>query len=296
MDLNDVVKDTENTSFNDIDNEIVEKLKQEEAEPVEQVQEEQPTVEQPADAVMQAAEQTVETSVAVQAQLEQALAENQKLKEALEGSANVIKETSNANEAVIIEDMIEMPKLDIASLAYMTEEEALATTEQYSRDMAAYAQQQTMSKMKPYIEEVEKTRKSSAKTDILNSMAKTQDFADVNDMLPQIEKVIQANPTIGKMDNIEEQIALAYAIAKGVNAINTPSKEMTPEEFLEKYEKSTDIQDAIEKARIAKIKTNQQVPTLSASSGAGSTALNIESKPKTLAEADELFRKSFMQI
>ena len=95
---------------------------------------------------------------------------------------------------------------------------------------------------------------------------------------------------------MEEKFINAYAIARGVNAINTPPaepKELTDDELMELYDKNPTFQELIEKKRIDAIKNSQQVPPFSASSGAVNAALNIQEKPKTFDEASERTRKMF---
>ena len=89
---------------------------------------------------------------------------------------------------------------------------------------------------------------------------------------------------------------VAYAIAVGVNSMNTPPvepKEPTPEELMALYESNPEFQEMIEKKRLAALKQSQQVPPFSASSGAVNAALNIKDKPKTFEEASERTRRMF---
>ena len=78
--------------------------------------------------------------------------------------------------------------------------------------------------------------------------------------------------------------------------MNTPveeKKEPTAEELMEMYNNNPAFQELIEKKRIEAVKGSQQVPPLSASSGAVNVALNIKEKPKTFEEASARTRKMF---
>jgi division protein CdvB (Snf7/Vps24/ESCRT-III family) len=116
-------------------------------------------------------------------------------------------------------------------------------------------------------------------------------------MLPQLDRIIESNKWLKSDDmSIEEKYINAYAIARGVNAINTPPeepKELTEDELMELYDKNPTFQELIEKKRLEAIKQSQQVPTFSASSGAVNAALNIPEKPKTLEEASKRTMQMF---
>jgi len=123
------------------------------------------------------------------------------------------------------------------------------------------------------------------------------ELAGINDMVPQLDKIIANNKWLQSEDmSIDEKYINAYAIARGVNAINTPPeqpKELTSEELMELYDKNPTFQELVEKKRIEAIKNSQQVPPFSASSGAVNAALNIQEKPKTFDEASERTRRMF---
>ena len=104
--------------------------------------------------------------------------------------------------------------------------------------------------------------------------------------LIELEKIVSSNRWLQSEDMpMDEKLINAYAIARGVNAINTPpveQKELTSEELMELYDKNPTFQELIEKKRLDAIKNSnsQQVPPFSASSGAVNAALNIKEKPK----------------
>ena len=93
---------------------------------------------------------------------------------------------------------------------------------------------------------------------------------------------------------MDEKYITAYAVAKGVEAVNNPKKAPTVDELMIMYNKNGEFRNAVEKQRLNEIKNNADgVPALSGSSGNGNIALDVPDKPKNFAEASDLVRKLF---
>jgi hypothetical protein len=154
-----------------------------------------------------------------------------------------------------------------------------------------------MKELAPTLEYAKKGMQEAERNEVLSSLSQVPELSGINDMLPQLDKIIANNRWLQSDDmDMSEKYINAYAIARGVNAINTPPeepKELTSEELMELYDKNPSFQELVEKKRIDAIKNSQQVPPFSASSGAVNAALNIKEKPKTFAEASELTRRMF---
>ena len=271
---------------------------EETVEDVETVEQEQPTQE---NAVLEDAVNTAE--VAAQAaqerymQLQQVMQELEALRSQNQQMQGTIEELSKQNEENLLEETLQMPTLDINSLAFADEDTIANAQAEYARKMAEFVKGDVMREVSPFVEQAKEGIYQKEKTETLSALSQVKELQDINDMVPQLDKIIANNRWLQSEDMpIEEKYINAYAIAKGVNAINTPPeqpKELTSEELMELYDKNPTFQELVEKKRIEAIKNSQQVPPFSASSGAVNAALNIKEKPKTFEEASERTRRMF---
>ena len=259
---------------------------------------EEPTAEQTAlnDAV-QTAEIAAQTAQEKDSQLQQALQELEALKAQNQQMQGTLEELSKKNEENLIEEAMQPPVLDINGLAFATEDEVRQAQEEHHKKSYEYYRQQIMKELEPTLEYAKKGMQEAEKAETLSALSQVPELAGINDMLPQLDKIIANNRWLQSDDiPMEEKYINAYAIARGVNAINTPPeepKELTSEELMELYDKNPTFQELVEKKRLDAIKQSQQVPPFSASSGAVNAALNIKEKPKTFDEASERTRQMF---
>ena len=266
-------------------------------ETTEQV-EEQPTEES---ATLENALTTAETAAQVaqerDMQLQQALQELEALKAQNQSMQGAIEELSKKNEENLIEEAMQPPVLDVNGLAFATEDEIKQAQAEYAQKMFEYNRNQIMKDLAPTLEYAKKGMQEAEKTEVLAALSQVPELKGIGDMMPQIDKIIANNKWLQSSDMpLEEKIINAFAIANGVNAINTPPeepKELTSEELMELYDKNPTFQELVEKKRLDAIKQSQQVPPFSASSGAVNAALNIKEKPKTFEEASERTRRMF---
>lgn len=266
-------------------------------ETTEQVQE-QPTQQ---DAVLNDAVNTAELAAQTAQQKDMQLQEALQAIEALQAQnqqmQGTLAELSKKNEENLIEETLQMPTLDINGLAFQTEEEVAQAQAEYAQKMSEFVKAGVMKEVAPFVEQAKAGIYQKEKEETLSSLSQVPELAGINDMLPQLDKIISNNKWLQSDDmSIEEKYINAYAIARGVNAINTPPaepKELTSEELMELYDKNPTFQELVEKKRIEAIKNSQQVPPFSASSGAVNAALNIKEKPKTFEEASERTRRMF---
>lgn len=212
-----------------------------------------------------------------------------------------LKDMSNANEKRVVEELIKPPEIDFDGLAFADDETRRQANERYAQQMAAYNRQEIMKELEPFLNQAKEGMRAKEKADAVAVLSTVKQLEGLEDMMPQIDRIIANNKWLASDDvPIDEKIINAYAIARGVNAINTPPevpKELTADELLNLYNSNPDFQDAVEKQRIAQLKDSQQVPQHSASSGAVNAALNIPEKPKDWKDASsrssELFEKLF---
>jgi hypothetical protein len=275
------------------------------AEIPEEVPEEQPT---PEDAVVTETQATLDNAVqtaemAAQAaqqremQMQQLMADMEALRTQNQQMQGTIDELSKKNEEHLIEEALMPPELDLNGLAFADEATQKAAMAKFAQDMTAYNRQQIMNELSPTLEYAKKGMRDAEKTEVLNALSQLPELSGINDMLPQLDRIIANNKWLSSDDMpMDEKYINAFAIAMGVNSINTPPeepKELTSEELMELYDKNPTFQELVEKKRIDAIKNSQQVPQFSASSGAVNAALNIPEKPKTFEEASERTRKMF---
>jgi hypothetical protein len=264
---------------------------------------EEPPAEQPTqdNAMLDDAVNTAE--IAAQAaqerdmQLQQALQELEAIKAQNQQMQGTIEELSKKNEENLIEEAMEMPTLDINGLAFADEDTIAKAQAEYAQKMSEYVKAGVMKEVSPFVEQAKEGIRQREKTETLSALSQVPELKGINDMIPQLDKIIANNKWLQSDDmSVEEKYINAYAIARGVNAINTPPeepKELTSEELMELYDKNPTFQELVEKKRLDAIKNSQQVPPFSASSGAVNAALNIKEKPKTFDEASELTRRMF---
>ena len=275
----------------------VEETPAEEAETIEQTEE----VPEEENAVLDEAVNTAE--IAAQAaqerdmQLQQALQDIEALRAQNEQMQGTIQELSKKNEENLIEEAMQMPTIDLNGLAFATEEEQAQALADYAQKMSEFVKGGVMQELSPFVEQAKAGMYEKEKADALSALSAVPELAGINDMLPQLERIISANKWLQSDDMpLDEKYINAYAIARGVNAINTPPeepKELTSEELMELYDKNPSFQELVEKKRLDAIKQSQQVPPFSASSGAVNAALNIKEKPTTFEEASKRTRQMF---
>lgn len=270
-------------------------------QPIEEVPAEQPAeTPAPEDKLAEAtnvAQQVTEMAEQQNAELTKAMSENEQLRQQNEQLQRTISEMSQARQEEVVEEAMAMPTIDFNELAFADEETQRTAQQDYANKMAEFVRKGVMDEMSPYIEQAKAGQREKEKNEAISVLSQMPELAGINDMMPQIDHIIASNKWLQNDDiPIEEKIISAYAIARGVNAMNTPvaeKKELTDDELMALYDKNPTFQELIEKKRIESLKDSQQVPPFSASSGAVNVALNIKDKPKSWDDASERTRKMF---
>ena len=249
------------------------------------------------DDAVNTAEIAAQTAQQKDAELQQVLQELEALKVQNQQMQGTIEELSKKNEENLIEEAMQPPVLDINGLAFATEDEVRQAQEEHHKKSYEYYRQQIMNELAPTLEYAKKGMRDEERANTLSALSQVPELAGINDMMPQLDKIIANNKWLQSDDmSMEEKLINAYAIARGVNAINTPpepEKKLTDEELMKLYDETPTFQELVEKKRLEAIKQSQQVPPFSASSGAVNAALNIKEKPKTFEEASERTRRMF---
>lgn len=264
-------------------------------QPVEETPAEQPAPEEKLAEVTNVAQQVTDLAEQQNAEMQRIMAENEQLKAQNAQLQKTQTEMSKAREEEIIEEAMAIPEIDFDELAFADEETKKRVKAEYANAMTEYVRKGIMDEMSPYIEQAKAGQREKEKNEAVSALSQMPELAGLNDMMPQIEHIISKNKWLQSEDiPIEEKIINAYVIARGVNAMNAPEKkEPTDDELMELYDNNPTFQELIEKKRIESLKNSQQVPPLSASSGAVNVALNIPEKPKSWDDASERTRKMF---
>ena len=245
---------------------------------------------------LEEAAQTAEVAAATAAQkdgqLKQAMAEIEALTQQNQQLQGTLDEMSRQNEEKVLEEALMPPTLDINGLAFADEETQRAAMTKYAEDMTAFNKKQLMQELSPVLDFAKRGMQEAEKTEVLEALSQVPELSGLRDMLPQLDRIIQNNKWLASEDMpLDEKYINAYAMARGVNAINNSPKEpdkpkeFTTEELFALYNANPALQELVEKQRLSAVKDSQQVPPFSASSGAAGAALNIKEKPKTLEEA-----------
>lgn len=250
------------------------------------------------DEATQTAEVAAQAAVDTNNELTQARQEIEMLRQQNQQLQGTIDTMSQQNAQKVVEDALKPPTLDFNGLAFADEATQQAALSQYAADMSAYNKQELMKEMSPALEFAKQGMREKEKNEVVSVLSQVPELAGINDMVPQLDRIIANNKWLQSDDMpMDEKYINAFAIAKGVNSMNTPPavppKEPTTEELMALYNDNPEFQELVEKQRLEQIKQSQQVPPFSASSGAVNAALNIKDKPKTLEEASERTRQMF---
>lgn len=246
----------------------------------------------------QTAEAAAQAASERETQLQQAAQEIELLKQQNQQLQGTIDEMSRQNTENIIKTAIEPPTIDLNALTFADEAEQQAALAKYAEELSAYNRKQLMEEMTPALEYAKEGMREKEKAEAIEALSQIPELSGIKDMKPQLDKIIANNKWLSSDDMpVDEKYINAYAMALGVNSMNTPpappTKEPTTEELMELYNSNPAFQEMVEKQRLEQIKQSQQVPQFSASSGAVNAALNIKEKPQTLEEASKRTREMF---
>ena len=247
----------------------------------------------------QTAEQATQMAAQKNAELQQVMAQLQQANAAKAQLQATIEELSKKNEEQVLEETLGIPLLDIDGLAYADDDTRRIAQEEYARQMSEFVKAPIMKELEPLIRQAKEGEELKHKSETVARLSQAPELQGLEAMMPQIDRIIAQNPILNKADvPLDEKIVMAYTIAKGVDGIKNPPappeppKELSAEELLGLYNSNPEFRELVEKQRVSEIKNSQQVPSFSASSGAGNAALNIPDRPKNFEEALERSRKS----
>jgi hypothetical protein len=264
------------------------------------VVEETPVSEGDAAAALENATQTAEiaaqTAAEKNSELEAALAEIEALKAQNQQLEGTIHEMSRHNEEALVETALAKPTLNINDLAFADDDTQNAAVEKFAEDLAAYTRAEIMKEMEPALGMAKKAQAD----EVVTALSSIPELNGIKDMKPHLDNIIAGSKWLSSPDvPLEEKYINAYAMARGIEAMNTPvaphepPKQPSTEELMALYNGNPEFRELIERQRISEVSQSQQVPPFSASSGAVNAALDIKAKPQTLEEASERTRMMF---
>lgn len=261
------------------------------------------STEQALDAEVQVADEAIATAQQAAAIAQQKDAEVNQLKEIIEQErqrsqnlAETLSEMNKQRETEVLAEALVPPELDIQSIMFESAEDIAKAQAKYAEDMAAYNRKLLEKEYEPIRQQARKLEEHDILERMKSDLKGRDDFEgfDSPEMQNRMRNIIEKNAFLKNSDlPIADKYINAYAIARGADAMYAPKpvpeqpKAPTIDELMAIYAENPDFRAAIEKKRIEELSPGQQVPPLTASSGAGNVALNIKEKPQTLGEARE---------
>ena len=202
--------------------------------------------------------------------------ENQQLKQS-------ITQQSQETKAQL-EDALEPPTLDIDGMMYDDDATRQRKQSEYNTAMFEYNRKKLMQEIQPMVDSYRQQQRDG---EMQASIANLHNLPGVgnrfDDVAADIPQTIRSIPALANMAP-NEAVPLAALIAKGRAATNAQAK--TPEQTAEEIFANPEVMKLLELKRANQLRENQNIPPMSASQGAMSTApLNVTPKPETVQDA-----------
>lgn len=186
----------------------------------------------------------------------------------------------------------EIPILDVSGMAFDDDETIKRKQGEYAKAMMEYSQKHIMDELAPYIEAAREGLLEKERAQTLQQLGNIPQLAGLGESINDVEHIIANNPIFSSQSDmsLSDKYINAYMMLKGMNAVNTPPSGPTAEDFMKMYNENPQLQDMVERERIAKLNTGtpQNIPPLSSAGGAANIALNIKEKPKTFEDASKM--------
>lgn len=267
------------------------------------------STEQALDAEVQVADEAIATAQQAAAIAKQKDAEVNQLKEIIEQErqrsqnlAETLSEMNKQRETEVLAEALVPPQMDFKTIMFEDDEVIAQAQAKYAEDMAAYNRKVMEKEYQPIKEQARRLEEHDILERMKSDLKGREDFEgfDSPEMQKRMRNIIEQNAFLKNSDlPIADKYINAYAIARGADAMYAPKpvpeqpKAPTIDELMAIYAENPDFRAAVEKKRIEELSHGQQVPPLTASSGAGNVALNIKEKPQTLGEARERAKNWF---
>lgn len=233
--------------------------------------------------------QQPDISAQLQQQIDQLQQQNQTLQD-------TITQMSEAQRENIVDNAMKPPTLDLRELAFMDDEETAAMQQQYAQQMSDYLSEKIRGEIaeqyKPYIDAAKNGMREREKNNVISALKSLPEMADIEQNIDTLDRIIAGNAGLNRDDiPIDEKYVAAYAIMKGVDAMQHAQNGPTIDELMSYYDSNEDFRKAVAKKRVEDL-AGKDVPPMYTGSG-GNVALNIPEKPRTWDEASERTRHMF---
>jgi len=203
----------------------------------------------------------------------------------------LITQQSEQQEKATEEDMTAPPVFDWDGMEFEDEETRRQKFSEYQTAHDDYLKQSLLRELEPTLKYAREAQQEQEQTNAISQLKREPKFEDIESYMPKIKQVMKAAPQFFTGEDTAVDLLNGYLIAKGIAAIETPQRERTPEELVKAVMSNPDAAALIEQQRIAKLENNQDVPTMSASMGAGNAALNTQSRPKDFKESKNMLQR-----
>lgn len=159
--------------------------------------------------------------------------QNSQLQEGFGALQSQMQQMSEQQKESIVGEVYERPAIDLASLAFADEAEIKRQQDEYAEKMAQYVKHGVMEELSPFVDEARRGKLEREKTAVIDALSKVPELSGIEALIPQMDRIIENNVALKSSDiPLDEKYISAYAIARGVNAINTPQKEPTAEDLM----------------------------------------------------------------
>ncbi len=248
-----------------------------------------------AEIAVQTAQQKDDELSQVTRQLAEISRQNEELK-------STIEQMSQVQEEAIAEQILEPPVFDAEKILYGDAQSQAKALTEYQNKLNEYNKAMIRKDMEaefaPIMEFARQGMEARDKADALKAIKESvPEMSDIDSKVGLLDTIIEQNPFLSGSDKpMEEKYIMAYMLARGVDAVNNPPavpeppKEPTAQELMEYARNNKEFAEMLAMEKIAAVQSGQQVPPLSASSGAVNAAPTIQNEPKNLEEATELFK------
>lgn len=212
-------------------------------------------------------------------------AENRQLKAQLEQSGATIQQQSELAEQKIQEELLEPPVFDYKNFEFMSDDDKEKYQKEFSQKMSEYAYKVALRDMQkeiaPIKEQFQKAKETEMIANVKAKLSSLPEYVGFSEMMPQIETIIAKEPALQSTEP-EKRYTIAYLMAKGLNAVQTPKR--SDEDIINEVMSNPEILKQI-KAREAQMieKSNANLPKFAATHG--TVPATPTQKPKTLEEA-----------
>lgn len=241
----------------------------------------------------QIAAQATEQNAAANAQMQQLQQQIMQMQEQNRVLQQTIQQMGEQQKESVVEEMTAPPILDFNSMAFDDEETVKAKLIEYSNQMRDYAKKDVLNELEPLISEAKRGREERNRRQLFEEMKSVEQLKGIEEHLPELEAIIQNNPIFAQDMPLDQKYITAYVMLNGINSIQNPQSEPNVDELMNIYDNNPEFREALEQRKIQNIKSNQQVPNLSASAGVANAAPIINNKPKSWDDVNSIASKYF---